>query len=111
MDLDPASKYVHFWYLFVEFQGGTLDGRNPAPGDIENIPLFTWFYTSRVVVWISSINSITKRKCPIIFKILVSFALEVGIGPTSMALHHMFLNGFQKKAVTLSKKASVCNKE
>ena len=57
-------KYVHFWYLFVEFQGGTLDGRNPAPGDMENIPLFTWFYTSQVVVWISSINSITKMKRP-----------------------------------------------
>ena len=29
----------------------TADGRNPAPGDMENIVLFTWFYTSQVVVW------------------------------------------------------------
>ena len=29
----------------------TVDGRNPAPGDMVNIPLFAGFHTSRVVVW------------------------------------------------------------
>ena len=29
----------------------TVDGRNPAPVDMVNIPSFTWFYTSMVVVW------------------------------------------------------------
>ena len=27
----------------------TVDGRNPAPVDMENLPLFTGFYTSQVV--------------------------------------------------------------
>ena len=27
----------------------TVDGRNPAPVDMVNIPLFSWFYTSQVV--------------------------------------------------------------
>ena len=31
--------------------GDTVDGRNPAPVDMVNIPLFTGFYTSQVVVW------------------------------------------------------------
>ena len=35
----------------------TVDGQNPAPVDMINIPLFTGFYTSQVVR-ISSINSI-----------------------------------------------------
>ena len=29
--------------------GGTVDGRNPAPVDMENPPLFSGFYTSQVV--------------------------------------------------------------
>ena len=29
----------------------TVDGRNPAPVDMVNIPLFTRFFTSHVVVW------------------------------------------------------------
>ena len=29
----------------------TVDGRNPAPVDMVDIPLFTWFCTSQVVVW------------------------------------------------------------
>ena len=29
----------------------TVDGRNLAPVDMVNIPLFTGFYTSQVVVW------------------------------------------------------------
>ena len=35
----------------------TVDGKNPTPVDMVNIPLFTGFYTSRVVSRISSINS------------------------------------------------------
>ena len=39
----------------------TVDGRNPAPVDMVNIPLFTVYFTSQVVVWefwtINSINS------------------------------------------------------
>ena len=34
-------------YVYV---GPTVDGRNPAPVDMENIPLFIGFYTSQVVV-------------------------------------------------------------
>ena len=34
----------------------TVDGRNPAPVDMVNIPFVTWFYTSQVVSRISSIN-------------------------------------------------------
>jgi len=30
-------------------QGDTVDGRNPAPVDVVNIPLFTGFLTSQVV--------------------------------------------------------------
>jgi len=33
-----------------EICGNTVDGRNPAPVDMVNIPLFTAFYTSQVVV-------------------------------------------------------------
>ena len=29
--------------------GHTVDGRNPAPGHMENIILFAWFFTSQVV--------------------------------------------------------------
>ena len=29
----------------------TVDGRNAAPVDMVNIPLFRWFRTSQVVVW------------------------------------------------------------
>jgi len=31
------------------FLNDTVDGRSPAPVDLVNIPLFTWFYTSQVV--------------------------------------------------------------
>ena len=44
----------------MTFFSNTVDGRNPAPVDMVNIPLFTRFYTSQVVVgnlW--SINSIS----------------------------------------------------
>ena len=36
----------------------TVDGRNPAPVDMVNIPLFIGSYTSQVVSRISSINGI-----------------------------------------------------
>ena len=45
----------HHLYVYV---GPTVDGRNPAPVDMENIPLFIGFYTSQVVSQISAINSI-----------------------------------------------------
>ena len=35
--------------LHVGFLGGTVDGRNPAPVDMINIPLFIGFHTSQVV--------------------------------------------------------------
>ena len=35
----------------------TVDGRNPAPVDMENLPSFTGFHVSQVVSQISSINS------------------------------------------------------
>ena len=35
----------------------TVDGRNPAPVEMQFIPLFTGFYASQVVSRISSINS------------------------------------------------------
>ena len=31
--------------------GNIVDGRNPTPVDMVNIPLFTGCYTSQVVVW------------------------------------------------------------
>ena len=33
------------------FINHTVNGRNPAPVDMVNIRLFTWLYTSQVVVW------------------------------------------------------------
>ena len=47
------------WVMEDFFLIDTLDGRNPAPVDMVNIPLFTGFYTSQVVSRISSINSTT----------------------------------------------------
>ena len=32
----------------------TVDGRNPAPVDMANIPLFAGFYAFQVVVWESN---------------------------------------------------------
>ena len=62
------GKYV-FWKLVPSKQTKsknllafftTVDGRNPAPVDMVNIPLFTRFYICQVARWcrISSINSI-----------------------------------------------------
>ena len=36
------------WSARYDRLRGTVDGRNPAPVDILNIPLFTGFYTSQV---------------------------------------------------------------
>ena len=38
-------------FTFLErcFWNTTVDGRNPAPVDMENLPLFTGFYLSQVV--------------------------------------------------------------
>ena len=42
----------------------TVDGRNPAPVDMVNIPLFTGFSTSQVVVWdFWTINSMSPSVC------------------------------------------------
>jgi len=74
----PSYSLPSFFTQFaVRFQGGeivflgsvgvqkfedTLDGRNPAPVDMVNIPLFSWFYTSQVVqdFFHQQFNSITK---------------------------------------------------
>ena len=47
VNLVVKQKPVQKRYSLVN----TVDGRNPAPVDMENIPLFAGFYTSQVVVW------------------------------------------------------------
>ena len=42
---DDMSSWVMEDFFLID----TLDGRNPAPVDMVNIPLFTGFYTSQVV--------------------------------------------------------------
>ena len=43
---------IIFQGIFLSFQGSnTVDGRNPAPVDMVNLTLITWFYTSQVAVW------------------------------------------------------------
>ncbi len=37
--------------MYVHISPLTVDGRNPAPVDVENLPLFTRFFTFQVVVW------------------------------------------------------------
>ncbi len=37
------------WEYEIQIANNTTDGRNPAPVDMVNIPLFTRFYTSQVV--------------------------------------------------------------
>jgi len=44
---DSEAQQMHG--RFNIFTDHTVDGRNPAPVDMENIPLFTGFYTSQVV--------------------------------------------------------------
>ena len=44
------------WNYTLAKISDTVDGRNPAPADIVNIPSFTEFYTSQVVSRISSID-------------------------------------------------------
>ena len=60
-----ASEIFFSWVLQAFFATNrrcdTVDGRNPAPVDMVNIPLFTGSYTSQVVSRISSINSITLK--------------------------------------------------
>ena len=36
-------------FIFADVYTHTVDGRNSAPVDMVDIPLFTWFYTSQVV--------------------------------------------------------------
>ena len=38
-----------FSELHIAIVSDTLDGQNPAPVDMVNIPLLTWFCTSQVV--------------------------------------------------------------
>ena len=47
----------HLTYCRLEFQQIWLMGKNPAPVDMVNIPLFSGFYTSQVVQDFCSINS------------------------------------------------------
>ena len=44
-----VSSCVYFFRAGGKISNHTVDGRNPAPVDMVNIPLFTWFYTSQVV--------------------------------------------------------------
>ena len=50
IDVSPGISYCH-----------TVDGRNPAPVDMENLPLFTGFYLSQVVSRISEPSTIVRR--------------------------------------------------
>ena len=45
---DEMSK-VHEMYETISTISHTVDGRNPAPIDMVNIPVFTGFYTSQLV--------------------------------------------------------------
>ena len=39
-----------FWFgRWFSFSSGTVDGRNPAPADVVDMPVFIGFYTSQVV--------------------------------------------------------------
>ena len=51
---DDMSSWVMEDFFLID----TLDGRNPAPVDMVNIPLFTGFYTSQVVSRISEPSTV-----------------------------------------------------
>ena len=58
-----GMKYLHLenpraaqWVILLLNLGPTGDGSNPAPVDMENIPLFIGFHIQQVVSRISSIN-------------------------------------------------------
>ena len=64
---DPIAASTSWWYWYIEIYMTsptihTVAGRNPAPVDMVNIPLFAGFCTSQVVSQISSINSIGRAK-------------------------------------------------
>jgi len=46
-----SMEFYTFYHQIDHYAFGrnTVDGRNPAPVDMVNIPLFTRFYTSQVV--------------------------------------------------------------
>ena len=46
----------------AQLGGDAVDGWNPAPVDLVNIPLFIGFHTSQVVGQISAINSIFRHQ-------------------------------------------------
>ncbi len=56
MSCFPATATV-FPVTAHDVDVDTVDGRNPAPVDMVNIPLFTGIFTSQVVSQISSFNS------------------------------------------------------
>ena len=56
--LQRSFPFVKFFQMASEKNDATVDGRNPAPVDMYNIPLFIGFYTSQVVSPISAINRI-----------------------------------------------------
>ena len=47
----PTSSWRNdpIWRIFFKYPPHIVDGRNPAPVDMVNIPLFIGFYTSQVV--------------------------------------------------------------
>ena len=49
-NVTTTQKHVQH-FSQVENISHTVDGKNPAPVDVVDIPLFTSFYTSQVVVW------------------------------------------------------------
>ena len=56
MQLAPFKSVNHLYQTCIPFFGGyfctgTVDGKNPAPVDMVNIPLFTGFHTCQVIVW------------------------------------------------------------
>ena len=64
-DRNPTTSILMCENVSFFRQGNTVDGKNPAPVDMVNIPSFAKFYTSQVVVWdFWTINSMTYQEAP-----------------------------------------------
>ena len=62
-----------------EIYGATVDGSNPAPVDMANIPLFIGFHTSQVVVWDFSpqqYHGVSEKKIPKHYRGAMKFELR-----------------------------------